>query len=106
MKLGFQAIVAVSGEEGLRLARDLRPQIITLDVVMPGINGWDVLSQLKADPELATIPVIMVTIVDNEVLGMDRGASSYIVKPIDRERLASALEKYRTRPSNGNVALG
>jgi signal transduction histidine kinase/CheY-like chemotaxis protein len=97
-KLGFNAVAAGSGETGLRLAREIRPRIITLDVVMPGLNGWDVLSELKDDPELASIPVIMVTIVDNESLGLDRGASDYLVKPIDRDRLAVALEQYRTRP--------
>ena len=97
-KLGFNAVAAESGEAGLRLAREIRPRIITLDVVMPGLNGWDVLGELKDDPELASIPVIMVTIVDNESLGLDRGASDYLVKPIDRDRLAVALDQYRTRP--------
>jgi signal transduction histidine kinase/ActR/RegA family two-component response regulator len=98
-KLGFNAVLAASGEEGLRLAKEIRPRIITLDVVMPGLNGWRVLSQLKAEPELSHIPVIMATIVDNEVMGFDLGASNYMVKPIDRERLALVLEKYRARPS-------
>src|SRR5437773_2530421 len=97
-KLGFYAVAAANGEAGLRLARELRPRIITLDVMMPGLNGWDVLAELKDDPELASIPVIMVTIIDNESLGLDRGACNYLVKPIDRDRLALALEKYRTRP--------
>ena len=98
-KLGFNAVLAANGEEGLRLAKEIRPRIITLDVVMPGLNGWRVLSQLKSEPELADIPVIMATIVDNEVMGFDLGASNYMVKPIDRERLALVLEKYRGRPS-------
>jgi signal transduction histidine kinase/DNA-binding NarL/FixJ family response regulator len=98
-KLGFNTVLAANGEEGLRLAKEIRPRIITLDVVMPGLNGWRVLSQLKAEPELSDIPVIMATIVDNEVMGFDLGASNYMVKPIDRERLALVLEKYRGRPS-------
>ncbi len=65
-KMGFDAVPAANGEDGLRLAREIRPQVITLDVVMPGLDGWDVLNRLKANPELASIPVIMVTIVDNE----------------------------------------
>jgi signal transduction histidine kinase/CheY-like chemotaxis protein len=95
-KMGFDAVPAANGEEGLRLAREIRPQVITLDVVMPGLDGWDVLHRLKEDPELSSIPVIMVTIVDNEALGLERGASNYLVKPIDRDRLALALEKHRT----------
>jgi DNA-binding response OmpR family regulator len=97
-KMGFHAVSAASGEEGLRLAQRIQPSIITLDVIMPGLNGWDVLRQLKAEPKLASIPVIMVTIVDNETMGLEKGASNYLVKPIDRDRLALALKKYRTRP--------
>jgi signal transduction histidine kinase/CheY-like chemotaxis protein len=102
-KLGFRAVAAANGEEGLRLARAIRPKIITLDVVMPSLDGWDVLSQLKADPELSAIPVIMVTIVDNQAFGIEQGVSEYLVKPIDRERLAVALDKYRTRPVPATV---
>jgi CheY-like chemotaxis protein len=106
-KMGFDAIPAANGEEGLRLAREMRPQVITLDVVMPGLDGWDVLHKLKEDPELSLIPVIMVTIVDNEALGMERGASNYLVKPIDRDRLSLALEKHRTVHADptGNLQL-
>jgi CheY-like chemotaxis protein len=93
-KMGYLAVPAPSGPEGLRLARELRPAIITLDVVMPDMSGWDVLSELKADPDLASIPVIMITIVDHEALGLARGASNYLMKPIDRDRLAVALDKY------------
>ncbi len=104
-KLGFNVVAAENGEIGLRLAREVRPRIITLDVIMPGLNGWDVLAELKEEPELASIPVIMVTIVDNQSLGLDRGASNYLVKPIDRDRLALALEKYRTRPVELGASL-
>jgi CheY-like chemotaxis protein len=68
---------------------------------MPGLSGWDVLSRLKADPQIKNIPVVIVTIVDDEAVGIDKGASSYLVKPIDRDRLAVALEKYRTKPPVG-----
>jgi signal transduction histidine kinase/DNA-binding NarL/FixJ family response regulator len=94
-KLGFHVVTAASGEEGLRLARQVRPLVITLDVVMPECDGWTVLRKLKNDPELAKIPVIMVTIVDNEAMGLDLGASDYLIKPVDRDRLAVLLEKHR-----------
>ena len=94
-KLGFHVVAAAGGEEGLRLAKQLRPLVITLDVIMPDWDGWTVLNKLKADAELAEIPVIMVTIVDNEAMGLDLGASSYLVKPVDRERLATLIEKHR-----------
>lgn len=93
-KMGFQVTAASNGEEGIKLARKIRPVVITLDVVMPGVDGWTVLKRLKSDPELAAIPVIMVTIVDNEVTGVNLGASSYLVKPVDRERLAELIEWY------------
>jgi signal transduction histidine kinase/ActR/RegA family two-component response regulator len=102
-KLGFNAVAAANGDEGLRLARKIKPKIITLDVVMPGLNGWDVLQELKAEPELASVPVIMITIVDNEPMCIDRGAANYLLKPIDRDRLALALEQYRTHPSRQDV---
>jgi CheY-like chemotaxis protein len=86
---------ALSGEEGLALARELQPDAITLDVMMPSMDGWGVLSRLKADPELADIPVIMLTIVDNKNMGYALGASDYITKPIDRARLSAILKKYR-----------
>ena len=94
-KLGFRVVAAAGGEEGLRLAKQLRPLVITLDVIMPDWDGWTVLNKLKADSDLAEIPVIMVTIVDNEPMGLDLGASSYLVKPVDRERLATLIEKHR-----------
>jgi signal transduction histidine kinase/CheY-like chemotaxis protein len=95
-KLGFRVVAAASGEEGLRLAKQLRPLIITLDVIMPDWDGWTVLNKLKADSDLAEIPVIMVTIVDNEAMGRDLGASSYLIKPVDRERLTTLIEKHRS----------
>jgi signal transduction histidine kinase/CheY-like chemotaxis protein len=94
-KLGFHVVAAAGGEEGLRLARQVRPLVITLDVVMPECDGWTVLKKLKSDPTLAEIPVIMVTIVDNEAMGIDLGASNYLIKPVDRDRLAVLIEKHR-----------
>ncbi len=94
-KEGFRVVTASSGEEGLRRARELRPDAITLDVMMPGMDGWAVLSALKADPTLAEIPVVMLTIVDDKNLGYALGASDYLTKPIDRERLVTVLRQYR-----------
>ncbi|MBM4287690.1 MAG: response regulator [Deltaproteobacteria bacterium] len=93
-KEGYRVETAAGGEAGLRLARELHPDIITLDVMMPGMDGWAVLSALKADPELADIPVVMLTIVDNKNLGYALGAADYLTKPIQRDRLLAILEKY------------
>ncbi len=94
-KQGFQVASASSGEEGLQLARSLRPSAITLDIMMPGMDGWSVLAQLKSDSDLANIPVVVLTIVDNRNLGFTLGASDYLTKPIDRERLINVLGRYR-----------
>jgi CheY-like chemotaxis protein len=100
-KLDFNVVAVSSGDEGLRVAKQVRPVIITLDVIMPNRDGWSVLNQLKADPELADIPVIMVTIVDNEAMGITLGASSYLIKPVDRERLVALIQKHRANDSAG-----
>ena len=94
-KEGFALRYASGSEQGLRMARQLRPAVITLDVMMPGMDGWAVLSALKNDPEVAEIPVVMVTIVDDKNLGYALGASDYLTKPIDRKRLSSVLRKFR-----------
>src|SRR5262245_1101925 len=94
-KEGFRVAIAQSGEEGLQRARELRPDAITLDVMMPGMDGWAVLSALKADPDVADIPVVMLTIVDDRNLGYALGASDYLTKPIDRERLTTVLKQHR-----------
>ena len=100
-KLDLRVVVAANGEEGFRLAKEIRPLLITLDVVMPECDGWTVLNRLKSDKELAKIPVIMVTIVDNEARGMDLGASNYLIKPVQRDRLAVLVEKHRVARSSG-----
>jgi len=89
---GFWVALAGSGDEGLRLARSLHPHVITLDVSMPGLDGWQVLAQLKEDPELRHIPVILVTLMDDREKGFALGASDYLQKPVPKERLVSALE--------------
>ncbi|HEX5422609.1 MAG TPA: ATP-binding protein [Candidatus Acidoferrales bacterium] len=101
-KMGFDVVAATSGEQGLALARRIRPAVITLDVVMPGIDGWGVLKSLKADPQLSGIPVIMVTIVDNEIASANLGASAHLVKPIDRDRLADLIERCRGPYASSN----
>jgi signal transduction histidine kinase/CheY-like chemotaxis protein len=93
-KEGFRVVAAGGGEDGLRLARELRPDVITLDVLMPGMDGWSVLAALKADAALAEIPVVMLTMLDDRNLGYALGAADYLTKPIDRERLVAVLERY------------
>ena len=90
-RAGFSVASADGGQEGLRLARELHPAAITLDVMMPGIDGWTVLAAIKGDPELQDIPVILLTIVDEKNRGFSLGASEYLVKPVDRNKLTEVL---------------
>jgi signal transduction histidine kinase/CheY-like chemotaxis protein len=92
---GMDVATCASGEEGVALARKLKPAVITLDVMMPGKDGWSVLRELKSDPELQDIPVIMCTIVNDQKLGYALGASDYVTKPVDREHLVKVLRRYR-----------
>ena len=91
---GFHVELAADGYSGLERARLLKPAVITLDVMMPGMDGWAVLKQLKADVELAHIPVVMVTIVDEKNLGFSLGAVEHLTKPIDWQRLFSLLHRF------------
>jgi DNA-binding response OmpR family regulator/anti-sigma regulatory factor (Ser/Thr protein kinase) len=92
---GFSAITAFSGNEGIQKAREFKPDVILLDVMMPGMDGWAVLNALKADATLLEIPVIMVTMVDNREMGYMLGAADYVLKPIDRSKLHEILNRYR-----------
>ena len=92
---GFRMVAALGGEEGLRLAKELRPAVITLDVLMPGMDGWAVLTALKADAATADIPVIMLTILEEKRMGYALGAMDYLTKPIDWGRLTTVLQRYR-----------
>jgi len=94
-KEGFSVIAASGGKEGIAMAREKKPFVITLDVMMPEMDGWAVLSALKSDPELASIPVIMQTFVNEKEMGYALGVSDYVTKPVDREKLVEILTKHR-----------
>jgi PAS domain S-box-containing protein len=102
---GFRVVSAADGEEGLRIAARIVPSVITLDVVMPERDGWDVLRSLKSDPRLSAIPVVMLSIIDEKNKGYALGASDYIVKPVIRQQLVSVLEKYRASGSTSRVLV-
>jgi signal transduction histidine kinase/ligand-binding sensor domain-containing protein/DNA-binding response OmpR family regulator len=103
-KDGFRVEVAADGRAGLEMARRLKPAVITLDVMMPSLDGWAVLSALKADPATADIPVVMLTIVEDKNMGFALGAADYFTKPIDWQRLGAVLHKYR-KPSTAQTVL-
>jgi len=100
---GYRVEVATNGEEAMRLAREISPDAITLDVLMPQMDGWTVLAALKEDPELEKIPVAMLSIVDDRHIGYSLGASDYLTKPIDREKLLAVLA--RLCPNKGGMRV-
>jgi signal transduction histidine kinase/CheY-like chemotaxis protein len=102
---GFSVVTAAGGAEGLKRAKELRPTAITLDVMMPDLDGWSVLAALRQDPELADIPVIMVTIVDEYRRGIALGAAGYLSKPIDRGRLHQLVSRFRASAPPTRVLL-
>jgi adenylate cyclase len=103
---GFSVVTAAGGREGLKRAEELHPIAITLDVLMPDIDGWTVLAALRGNPELADIPVVMATITDDQQhKGMTLGAAGYLTKPIDRDRLVALLQPYQTPERRTGVLL-
>ena len=103
-KEGYAVVGAADGHEGLALAKTVRPAVVTLDVLMPGLDGWAVLAALKNDPDLADIPVVMVTMTDDKRRAYALGAADYIVKPVDPSRLAALFNKL-TSPGGAPVLV-
>ncbi len=96
-RAGYRVRTAANGEKGLELARELLPDVITLDVMMPGVDGWSVLSRLKREPELADIPVLMLSMAGDRRMGYMLGASRFLSKPIDRDELLRAVAAHIPR---------
>lgn len=94
---GYKVIVASNGEQGIELAREARPNVITLDILMPGQDGWSVLNQLKADPDLANIPVVMQSILDESNKAFMLGASDYLTKPIKRSEIIDVVRRLQNQ---------
>ena len=92
-RAGFTVVTASGGREALRLAREMRPAAMTLDIMMPDLDGWTVLAAMKGDPDLAPIPVILMTIAEEKNRGYALGAADYLVKPVDRGKLVETLKR-------------
>jgi CheY-like chemotaxis protein/anti-sigma regulatory factor (Ser/Thr protein kinase) len=100
---GYRVVGATRGEEGLQQARALRPLAITLDILMPHKDGWQLLHELKTDATTRDIPIIVLSIVDNKALGYQLGAFDYLLKPFDREAILAALT--RIPPQRGRLLV-
>ncbi|MBV9121409.1 MAG: response regulator [Chloroflexi bacterium] len=96
---GYRPEIATNGREAVDKARSLQPEAITLDVMLPELDGWEVLRALKADSVTRDIPVVIASVVDNQPLGYALGATDYLIKPIDRELLLSRLARYTLPPA-------
>jgi CheY-like chemotaxis protein len=103
---GFRAITVSSGAEAVRKARELRPDVITLDLLMPGKSGWQTLADLKQAPSTAAIPVIIVSVVDEGKKALAMGAADYLVKPVSKEHLVEAIRRCTTTLGSGNMEDG
>jgi CheY-like chemotaxis protein/two-component sensor histidine kinase len=101
---GYSVAIAATGEEGLELARQLQPSLITLDIMMPGMDGWTTLREFKADPALEHIPVVMISIVGDKEMGYTLGALQSLTKPVDRAQLLQLVQQY-AGPQGGDLAL-
>jgi signal transduction histidine kinase/CheY-like chemotaxis protein len=101
---GYDIVTATRGDEGLRLARELRPDVITLDIMMPRLDGWQVLRGLKDSPETRDIPVVVLSILENRALGFSLGAAEYLIKPVTRDRLLEVLDRLAL-PGEGPILV-
>lgn len=105
MRQGLHVESANNGTDGIRRARELQPSLILLDVLMPSADGWSVLARLKADPQLAPIPVVMISVTEQQTLGFALGAADYLVKPVQHERLVQTVGKHLGTPAQAQSIL-
>ncbi len=103
IQAGYRVLLAASGREAVQLARQYQPRAITLDILLPDQDGWQVLSELKASPLTRDIPVVIVSVLDRQALGFTLGASDYLVKPVDRAELLHALRRCVPREGENGV---
>ncbi|HTQ91250.1 MAG TPA: response regulator [Streptosporangiaceae bacterium] len=102
---GARVVSARDGEEGLDTVRSLNPAGVVLDILLPGIDGWEVLARLKADPGTAAIPVIVVSMVDERGRGFALGAAEYLVKPVSKDQLMAALYRAAAMPERKHTVV-
>jgi CheY-like chemotaxis protein len=102
---GYQVLAASDGEQGLRMAQEHLPMAITLDIMMPHKDGWQVLYALKNDPQTHDIPVVLVTVVDQKALGYQLGATDYLVKPLNADNLLASLSRIVSREQKSKLLV-
>ncbi len=102
---GYHVVLATSGKQGLQMALEVLPDLITLDVMMPEMDGWETLVGLKNNPKLTHIPVVMSSIIEDRHLAQTLGAADYLIKPVDKSRLLNMLDKHIGRTEQGCILI-
>jgi signal transduction histidine kinase/DNA-binding response OmpR family regulator len=102
---GYNVALATNGQQGLQMALEILPDLITLDVMMPEMDGWETLVRLKNNPKLANIPVVMSSIIEDRHLAQTLGAADYLVKPVEKQRLVNVLDKHIGRDEQGCILV-
>jgi signal transduction histidine kinase/CheY-like chemotaxis protein len=102
---GYNVVMAVNGKQGLQMAKEIVPDMITLDVMMPEMDGWETLVALKNDPFLVNIPVVMSSIIEDRHLAQTLGAVDYLAKPVDKVRLLNVVDKHIARSARGPILV-
>ncbi len=105
IKEGFHVVCATNGEDALRLARQHRPVAITLDVLLPGRDGWSILREFKDTIDLRNIPIVMVSVTNDQTLAYSLGVEGYLTKPVDREKLIATLGKFRNAEDASHILI-
>jgi signal transduction histidine kinase/DNA-binding response OmpR family regulator len=102
---GYNVVMAVNGKQGLQMAKEIVPDMITLDVMMPEMDGWETLVALKNDPFLVNIPVVMSSIIEDRHLAQTLGAVDYLPKPVAKDRLLKVVDKYIAKSAKGTILV-
>jgi signal transduction histidine kinase/CheY-like chemotaxis protein len=102
---GYNVVMAVNGKQGLQMAKEIVPDMITLDVMMPEMDGWETLVALKNDPFLVNIPVVMSSIIEDRHLAQTLGAVDYLPKPVGKDRLLKVVDKYIVKSAKGTILV-
>ncbi|HHX51805.1 MAG TPA: response regulator [Clostridia bacterium] len=105
-ELGFTTRVVTSGEEGLKLMQENRPDLVVLDILLPGISGWETLARIKSELKTADIPVLVITILEERKKGLALGAADYLTKPVDKDMVAACIKRIlQLQPRTGKVLV-
>ncbi len=96
VEAGYRVVAATNGRDGVTMAKVMKPFAITTDIMMPGMDGWDVLNNLRTNEKTSRIPIIIISMVDDRNIGLASGAADYFVKPVDKNTLLDTIENLKS----------